>query len=216
MIKPPVAILLLFAVSANCSCPDGWTVFNGVKCYRFFSYQLSRDDAVDHCKQSNSTLFSIDSPEEEDFIIKMGNLFEHKLTWSTIKKDGYVLRNAHHTIFCNYYGTETEPICSIYEIESSDIIQCNAYCSMEATFICEKRIVQPISPTARQTKPSTAKPTETPRQSMPTTAVPIVRSTELSSVAYERTSTQSPSAGITSSLTFIFVALNLLSIILVS
>lgn len=59
-------------VSCITCCQPGWFAFNQEKCLKYIAVNVNYADAEALCKASNSTLASIHSREEQEFILGMG------------------------------------------------------------------------------------------------------------------------------------------------
>ena len=57
------------------SCPTGWTSFNDVKCFKYLALNVNYGEAETVCRNSNSTLASIHSREEQDFVLGLARIY---------------------------------------------------------------------------------------------------------------------------------------------
>lgn len=69
-----IVLFLKLVAFANSSCKKGWQKFENEKCYKLFNDFLTWDEAIAKCQSlenvSNSTMLTIKSVEEQDFIQK--------------------------------------------------------------------------------------------------------------------------------------------------
>ena len=69
-VSPDITTTVLSDTSTESICPLGWTEFQG-NCYSFFSYETSWINAEMYCREENSSLVSIHSQEENDFLLSL-------------------------------------------------------------------------------------------------------------------------------------------------